>query len=234
VRKLVLETIPKMACLVVGLSGVSCILHPYETPLSNSFDGIQMGHSIHVFRNKSTLVIGTQTKDVVLNYRIRGVKGKLNSYYGPITFLLPLEDTVTLVWTNGNNDSIAIPFQINKSLFDKLPITNDTNISIAHPGDVEADYALSVSWCYGPTGCSSPCRDSTGITSKLSTIQTTLAFREEKQFSAPHKDCKLGQVHLGGNSVNTQFGTISRSYTADYHHRAGSNCDNNGGCIVVK
>ena len=202
---------------------------PYEEPLSNRFGFID--YNLVAYRDSLRIRVSNPSS-LVLNYRIRGVTGKLTNSF---VFLMPLTDTVTITWYNGLGDSLVVPFRMNRAVFDSLPLANDSIGKVIHPDDTQVDYTVDVIWSNAPY-LNQPawdyCLDSTGAAWWM---KDTLSRSQSNTFTAPEGKCRLGLVSLNSITADTiNYGIVTRGYGIEFQFKLGGKCGAGFPCIVLQ
>jgi hypothetical protein len=218
--------------IAIGLYGCS-VLNSYEAPLSKSFNGVEFHYQLRIYRDSLKIIVSSNSDDVVLDYEIRNVKGRYNSYHSQMAFLSPLVDTLTMTWKNGEGEALSVFFQINSSIFEKLPIEIDTVATAYHPGDIDDSYVVSAGWytCHAPFACSNLCREESGLISRMAIMEDTLSSGEQRSFAPPVNGCKLGSIYFS-NVQPIPHGTLHRLYLATYNVQSGPICGANE-CVLL-
>ncbi len=209
-----------------------CGLLNNDELLSNQFGRID--YYLVAYRDSLHLMIYSSA-GLTLNYRIRGVRGKFING-GTLYFLMPMTDTVTMTWYNGVGDSLTVPLRMNATVFDSLPIENDTVAKVFHPGYTTRDYYVSVEWSLYPdtvqNGGWKHCRDSTGAPRVQN--DTLISF-QQKIFTEPATDCRLGLVELVPFSSDTvNYAIINRKYSSEFHFKYGGKCGGATNCKILE
>jgi hypothetical protein len=221
--------------VAISLGLYSCsVLNSYEVPLSKSFNNVSFDYRLRIYRDSLKIIVSSNSDDVVLDYEIRNVMGRYNSYHSQIAFLSPLVDTLTMTWKNGEGETRSVFFQINSSIFENLPAEADTVATAFHPGDIDDGYVVSAQWytCQAPFVCSDLCRDESGFISRMAVMKDTLSSGEQRRFTSPAKNCRLGSI-IFNNSQAIPHGVLHRHYIATYNVKQGPVCGANE-CVMLK
>jgi len=154
------------------------------------------------FGSKNTL---TGTVGFNLGYKIRGYTGNGNN--AGVNFVMPLSDTVTVTWYDGNGDSLPITLRINPKFFNGISYGAQESHTLNHPGDTQLNYDVRIDYYDSLQG--SWCSDSSGI--QLAYSDT---LHVGNRISTPAAHCNGNTVismrSIGNDTV--AYGEVQRAY----------------------
>lgn len=209
----------KILLIPVGLCLAGCSLFDnYQQPLSNSFSGLNFEYALNAYRDSLNVIVSSVGDNVVLNYRIQKLKGKYDSYQqSSMYFIMPITDTLSMTWYNGQGESLYVPLHITSSVFDSLPPGNDSVAHVVNPDEIKTSLSVSITWFSLLKNSTSwvACRDSTGSVIAGAIMNDTLDPMLQKTYLPPTSNCKLGQVIITGID-SVAYGKINRRYIAEY------------------
>jgi len=130
-----------------------------------TFDDVVIAYHLFAHADSTALLVKAYYKStnndlgLYLGYKIREYKGAYSSKSSEAHFLMPLSDTVTITWYDGNGDSLPVTLRVNSKFFEGIPFNPRISHQVFHPGDTKLSYVVGTSIYDSTTGS---WQDSTG------------------------------------------------------------------------
>jgi len=181
-----------------------------------TFDDVNVNYAIFAHPDTVFVFIDARYKStgsnlgLYLGYKVREFKGNYSSDNSFASFQMPLSDSVTITWYDGNGDSLPVKLQINTQFFKGIPFDAHVSHILLHPEDTRHNYSVGIGYYDSLAG--GWCKNSDGSELHYS---DTLIVEDSISSPIPTAPCTntVGFVDMEEiNSDTIPYGIVHRHY----------------------